>query len=313
MGFLPIRFSLITTNTFDIAEAKYKSKSNHEKEEFTLHRFTKTGIAILGSAMLLLSACNNNNDNAADDNNRSANVENVNNGYILKQDRPYRTTTSSDRYPHTTSVQHAKGEQKYYRFINKKIVVRTPDGTNAIPNDLNRFIGGNGNNAAPAPNNVTPAPNYPTGDTAPVEQNREPATQQPEPAPAPAAGVSNFEKQVIDLTNAQRKKNGLPALKADTALSKVAKTKSNDMQQKNYFSHTSPTYGSPFDMMRDFGVSYKTAGENIAKGQASPEAVVNSWMNSEGHRKNILSPNFTHIGVGHQASGNYWTQMFIGK
>lgn len=126
-------------------------------------------------------------------------------------------------------------------------------------------------------------------------------------------GVSNFERQVIDLTNAQRKKNGLPALQMDTALSKVAKTKANDMQQKNYFSHTSPTYGSPFDMMRDFGVSYKTAGENIAKGQTSPEAVVNAWMNSEGHRKNILNANFTHIGVGHQASGNYWSQMFIGK
>ncbi len=268
--------------------------------------------------MLLLSACNTNND-AADDKNRSANVENVNNGYIIKQDQPYRTTTSSDRYPHTTSVQNAQGEQKYFRFINKKIVVRTPNGTNVVPNGNYHFTGGPNNvapapnNVTPAPNNVTPAPNYPTGDTTTGEQNRQPATQQPAPTPAPTAGVSNFEKQVIDLTNAQRKKNGLPALKTDAGLSKVAKTKANDMQQKNYFSHTSPTYGSPFDMMRDFGVSYKTAGENIAKGQTSPEAVVNAWMNSEGHRKNILNPNFTHIGVGHQQSGNYWSQMFIGK
>ncbi|MEH7223998.1 CAP domain-containing protein [Bacillus sp. JJ1566] len=285
-----------------------------------MQRFTKTGIAILGSAMLLLSACNTNN-NAADDNNRSANVESVNNGYLIKQNRPYRTTTSSDKYPHTTSVQHARGEQEYFRFINKKIVVRTPNGTEVAPNGNYNWAGGP-NNVVPGPNNVAPppnfagAPNYPTGQTppAPVEQNRQPATQQPAtPAPAPTAGISNFERQVIDLTNAQRTKNGLPALKADTALGKVAKTKANDMQQKNYFSHTSPTYGSPFDMMRDMGVSYKTAGENIAKGQASPQAVVNAWMNSEGHRKNILNPNFTHIGVGHQASGNYWSQMFIGK
>ncbi|MCC3358091.1 CAP domain-containing protein [Bacillus sp. REN16] len=278
-----------------------------------MQRFTKTGIAIIGSAMLLLSACNSNN--AADDNNHSANVESVNYGYIMKQDRPYRTTMSSDKYPHTTSVQHAQGEQKYYRFINKKIVVGTPNGngTNVVPNGNFHWAGGP-NNAAPAPNNnIAPEPNYPTGQTQPVEQNRQPATQQPAPTPAPTAGISNFEKQVIDLTNAQRSKNGLPALKADTGLGKVAKTKANDMQQKNYFSHTSPTYGSPFDMMRDFGVSFKTAGENIAKGQASPEAVVNAWMNSEGHRKNILNPNFTHIGVGHQASGNYWSQMFIGK
>ncbi|MDR4888281.1 CAP domain-containing protein [Fredinandcohnia sp. QZ13] len=279
-----------------------------------MQRFTKTGIAILGSAMLLLSACNNNNAADDTDTNRSANVENVNNGYLIKQDRPYRTTTSSDKYPHTTSVQNTQGQQKYFRFINKKIVVGTPNGTNVVPNGYNQFTGGP-NNAVPAPNNVAPAPNYPTGQTPPVEQNRQPATQQPAtPAPAPATGgVSNFERQVIDLTNAQRKKNGLPALQMDTALSKVAKTKANDMQQKNYFSHTSPTYGSPFDMMRDFGVSYKTAGENIAKGQTSPEAVVNAWMNSEGHRKNILNANFTHIGVGHQASGNYWSQMFIGK
>jgi len=85
------------------------------------------------------------------------------------------------------------------------------------------------------------------------------------------------------------------------------------MQQKHYFSHTSPTYGSPFDMMRDFGVTYKSAGENIAQGQQTPQEVVQAWMNSEGHRKNILSKDFTHIGVGYEQTGKHWTQMFIGK
>ncbi|MFP3471959.1 CAP domain-containing protein, partial [Micrococcus sp. SIMBA_144] len=85
-------------------------------------------------------------------------------------------------------------------------------------------------------------------------------------------------KQVIDLTNAERKKQGLSPLKAMPSLSDVAQEKSRDIQQKNYFSHTSPTYGSPFDMMRDFGVDFNTAGENIAQGQQTPEAVVDAWM-----------------------------------
>ncbi|MDF2592072.1 MAG: sporulation protein, partial [Clostridia bacterium] len=77
--------------------------------------------------------------------------------------------------------------------------------------------------------------------------------------------------------------------------------------------HTSPTYGSPFDMMKQFGITYKTAGENIAMGQRTPEEVVKAWMNSPGHRANILKSSFTHIGVGYVANGSYWTQMFIGK
>lgn len=139
-------------------------------------------------------------------------------------------------------------------------------------------------------------------------------TKQEQQQPAQAtAGLSEFESKVIELTNAERRKNGLSDLKGDTSLSKVAREKSNDMQKNNYFSHTSPTYGSPFDMMRDSGITYNTAGENIAQGQRSPEEVVKAWMNSEGHRKNILSNKFTHIGVGHETAGNHWTQMFIGK
>jgi uncharacterized YkwD family protein len=176
--------------------------------------------------------------------------------------------------------------------------------------------------AAPAPEGA-PVPEQeatPAPEAAPApEQEAAPApTEEAEPAPEQkttpsGTEISAFEARVIDLTNEQRRKNGLSNLQPDTALSNVAQEKSNDMQAKNYFSHTSPTYGSPFDMMRDFGVSYTSAGENIAMGQRSAEEVVNAWMNSEGHRKNILSPNFTHIGVGHTSQGNYWTQMFIGK
>lgn len=136
--------------------------------------------------------------------------------------------------------------------------------------------------------------------------------QQPEAKPEVDTSINNFEQRVVELTNVERAKQGLPALKMDNELSKVAKLKSQDIQSKGYFDHNSPTYGSPFDMMRQFGISYRSAGENIAKGQRTPEAVVNAWMNSEGHRKNILG-NFTHIGVGYIENGSVWTQMFITK
>jgi|SRR5690625_4909394 len=125
--------------------------------------------------------------------------------------------------------------------------------------------------------------------------------------------LSQYEQQVVDLTNIEREKQGLSPLKVDLELSRVAKEKSNDMAKNNYFDHNSPVYGSPFDMMKSYGVSYRTAGENIAKGQRSPEEVVNAWMNSEGHRANILNGEFTHIGVGYIEQGNHWTQQFIGK
>ncbi|MBY8912417.1 hypothetical protein KY305_06530 [Bacillus sp. YC2] len=130
---------------------------------------------------------------------------------------------------------------------------------------------------------------------------------------AAPSSVSAYEKKVVELTNAERQKQGLKPLQIDEKLSKSAHAKSQDMKDKNYFDHQSPTYGSPFDMMKSFGITYKTAGENIAKGQPTPEAVVKAWMNSKGHRENILNPEFTQIGVGYVASGNIWTQQFIGK
>lgn len=123
--------------------------------------------------------------------------------------------------------------------------------------------------------------------------------------------VLEYENEVIRLVNEIRKENGLNQLKADWELSRVARYKSQDMKDNKYFSHTSPVYGSPFEMIRNFGISYKSAGENIARGQKTPQAVVDGWMNSSGHRANILNKNYTKIGVGYVADGNYWTQMFI--
>ena len=124
--------------------------------------------------------------------------------------------------------------------------------------------------------------------------------------------VTSFEAEVIRLVNEIRQKNGLQALTTNWELSRVARYKSQDMKDKNYFSHTSPTYGTPFQMITAFGLSYRTAGENIAKGYSSAQAVVNGWMNSSGHRANILNASYKQIGVGYVAAGNYWTQMFIG-
>ncbi len=124
--------------------------------------------------------------------------------------------------------------------------------------------------------------------------------------------VLSFEKEVVRLVNNIRTQNGLQPLTENWQLSRVARYKSQDMHDKKYFSHTSPTYGSPFDMIKNFNISFRSAGENIAMGYTTPAAVVDGWMNSSGHRANILNKNFTQIGVGYVESGHYWTQMFIG-
>lgn len=126
------------------------------------------------------------------------------------------------------------------------------------------------------------------------------------------SSVASYEHEVVRLVNEIRQQNGLKPLTENWELSRVARYKSQDMLDNRYFSHTSPTYGSPFQMIKAFGLSYSTAGENIAKGYASPQAVVNGWMNSSGHRANILNVSYTQIGIGYVAQGNYWTQMFVG-
>ncbi|WZL74161.1 CAP domain-containing protein [Clostridiaceae bacterium 35-E11] len=129
------------------------------------------------------------------------------------------------------------------------------------------------------------------------------------------AKLTPNEEEMLRLLNGERTKNGLNPLKADMEITKVARLKSQDMIDKNYFSHNSPTYGSPFDMLKKFGVSYIYAGENLA-GNPSVQNAHESLMNSEGHRKNILNPNFTHIGIGIKEGSKYGkmcTQMFVGR
>lgn len=165
-------------------------------------------------------------------------------------------------------------------------------------------------------------PTVPTKPTAPnnndttVNQNNQAESQKPNTdnaqKPVTDSPTSSVEAEVLRLVNVERSKAGLAPLKMSTELSNVARMKSQDMADKNYFSHTSPTYGSPFDMMKQFGINYTAAGENIAKGYSSAEAVMNGWMNSPGHKANILSSKFGTLGVGYvnKNGTTYWTQMF---
>jgi uncharacterized YkwD family protein/spore coat assembly protein SafA len=127
---------------------------------------------------------------------------------------------------------------------------------------------------------------------------------------------NSYEQQVIQLVNKERAKAGLKPLVENWELSRVAEFKSMDMKDNNYFDHNSKKYGSPFNMIKNFGISYKTAGENIAAGQKTPEEVMKSWMNSPGHKANILNAGYTQIGVGYVTGGSYnsyWTQQFISQ
>lgn len=130
----------------------------------------------------------------------------------------------------------------------------------------------------------------------------------------PVITTTGQENEVIRLVNLARSTAGLQPLAANWQLSRVARYKSADMATKGYFSHTSPTYGSPFQMMESFGLRFSAAGENIAYGQRTPSEVMSDWMNSPGHRANILNPTYTQIGVGLATDSKgvcYWTQEFI--
>ncbi len=165
--------------------------------------------------------------------------------------------------------------------------------------------------AKPAqPAQTTPAQTTP----AQPAQTTPAAPATPAPAQTTPATLGSYEQQVVDLVNKERAAAGLPALKVNTKLAAVAEKKAEDLRDNNYFDHQSPTYGSPFDMMKQFGISYTAAGENIAKGQKTPAEVMNGWMNSPGHRANILNSSYTEIGVGYVTDSNgttYWVQHFI--
>lgn len=186
------------------------------------------------------------------------------------------------------------GKTYYLPFkVSLQLVGTTPTATPSTP-PL----------SAPAPFIPVPAP---TPAPAPA----------PSPVPAPGASATAMtaeEQQMLALVNQERTKLGFPALIPDMRLVLLARQKSQDMINKSYFSHTSPTYGSPFNMMNKAEITYRTAGENLA-GSYSVDSAHTALMRSDGHRRNILNPAFTHIGIGIVRGGTYGlmiTQMFIG-
>lgn len=151
---------------------------------------------------------------------------------------------------------------------------------------------------------------YPSPSPAPAPT----PTPTPTPSPVPSeVQLTADQQRMLDLINQERSKVGVASLKIDAQLQKMAQVKSDEMVAKSYFSHTSPTYGSPFDMMKTFGINYSTAGENIA-GNSSVEGAHEALMNSPAHKENILKSSF--IGIGITASPTYgkmFAQEFIGR
>ena len=129
------------------------------------------------------------------------------------------------------------------------------------------------------------------------------------------SSLTEDEKEILELINTERTNNGLNPLQIDDDLQNIVRIKAQDMIDNDYFAHESPTYGSPFEMMKSNGITYKTAGENIA-GNSDNKKAVEAWMNSESHRNNILNNSYNYTGVAVVNSSKYgkiFVQMFIGK
>lgn len=191
-------------------------------------------------------------------------------------------------------------------------------GTTGTPGQTTRRLPDNTpmTNIAPPPTSQNLGPSGASGSarsTVPSYQRPTTGPTQPSAQPPSVTGEATMEEQMIRLVNAERAKNGLSSLRMDPALMKAARVKSQDMINRNYFSHQSPTYGSPFDMLRSFGITYRAAGENIALNQ-STGAAHTALMNSTGHRANILGRQYTKVGIGvvRGSRGYYFTQIFTG-
>lgn len=195
-----------------------------------------------------------------------------------------------------------------------KIGVTLNGDTNASLAELTKYLSGKNLNDILAQLKTMKAQKANIAVKQPTTTAPAPVTTKP-PTTAPAAtSLGAYENQVVTLVNQERAKAGLAPLKINTKLAGVAERKAEDLRDKNYFAHNSPTYGSPFDMMKQFGITYTSAGENIAKGQKTPAEVMNGWMNSPGHKANIMNANYTEIGVGYVTDSNgttYWVQHFI--
>ncbi|OAB40469.1 CAP domain-containing protein [Paenibacillus antarcticus] len=216
----------------------------------------------------------------------------TNNNVTQKQVTPKQTRISN--HTHTAAPTPVITQVSSTATATSKIT--TKEVQNGYPSDLLGLIQtptGNPTNQQPNGNSGEKVPTSPTGQ---AQEGKKDSSQ--------------FAEQVLDLVNQERSKAGLGSLSMSEELSKMAMVKAQDMYNNNYFDHNSPTHGSPFDMMKEFGITYNSAGENIAKGQTTPTQVMNEWMNSPGHKANILNSSYTHIGISFY--NNEWVQEFTG-
>ncbi|MEV3933674.1 sigma-70 family RNA polymerase sigma factor [Streptomyces sp. NPDC053728] len=188
--------------------------------------------------------------------------------------------------------------------------VTTPSSPSASPSS-----------ASPSPSSASPAPSASASPSASRSRKASPTPERvpkprtPSSAPAPApksSSAPSVAEEVIALVNTERSKEGCSSVSGDSLLTKAASRHSADMVARDYFSHTSPDGTDPGARITAVGYRWSTYGENIAKGQQTAEAVMDAWMNSDGHRANILNCAFKEIGIGREDSsgGPVWTQNF---
>lgn len=207
-----------------------------------------------------------------------------------------------------------------YYYTNGSYTYRYTPGTSYSYSGTTRYyVYRPGTGTYVPPSTPAPAPT-PKPTPAPAPKPTPAPTPAPKPEPAPptsggTGGMNGQEAQMFGLVNQERAKAGLRSFQVDSKLVELARKKSKDMIDRNYFGHTSPTYGSPFDMMRKAGVSYFYAGENLAA-NSTVAGAHQALMASSGHRANILNPNFNYIGIGILSSSTYpvlVTQLFVGR
>lgn len=256
------------------------------------HYFAKSGGVLIKPfivivALLLVTACSGNNSA----NNQMTTQQ-------TKVDNHARKTASSSTLTQASSISTENAGNSTIK-------------TKQVPGDVTKWLDGFIRTNPPT-GSTTDQTTYPQQSAKPQysANPQHSAVPQKSANPQPSTNTSQSVQQVLDLVNKERTNAGLKPLSLNSELSKMALAKAQDMYDNNYFDHQSPTYGSPFDMMKAFGISYNSAGENIAKGQSSAEEVMNQWMNSPGHRANILNSSFTEIGIGYYNSE--WVQEFIG-
>ncbi|MGF7047836.1 putative YkwD family protein [Paenibacillus sp. DS2015] len=222
-----------------------------------------------------------------------------NNNMTQKQVTPKQTRISSHAHTATPDSVLTQASSTATSEAGRSSIT-TKEAPNGITSDLLDLI----QTPAGNPANQTPTGNIeqkePTNSTGQAQEAKKETTNNND--------SSQFGQQVLDLVNQERSKAGLSSLSMSEELSKMAMVKAQDMYNNNYFDHNSPTHGSPFDMMKEFGITFNSAGENIAKGQTTPSQVMKDWMNSPGHKANIMSNTYTDIGIAYY--NNAWVQEF---